>query len=158
MGDSTEKRKKRSRKRPCAICGKWFAPLPQVGERQRTCSPGCSKERQRRSQAEWRAKNPGYWEARRLRGQLDRLQEPGSEEKQCLAPRPPPSVLQSIPVEVVQSEFGSEVVVLILFLLRLGCRFVQTEMRSQVSVNKMESRGLLPGPAQSEKDTRRGTG
>ena len=55
------------RKRPCSICGRWFAPDPRVGGRQKCCSnPDCQKQRRARTQTAWRRRNPDYMRAYRL--------------------------------------------------------------------------------------------
>ena len=66
-------------KRPCAACGKLFAPRPQIPNQQFCSDHECQRERRRRTQAarraknpevrvnepqyrrDWRIKNPDYW-------------------------------------------------------------------------------------------------
>lgn len=66
-------------KKPCAACGKLFAPRPQIPNQQFCSNQECQRERRRRTQAErrahkpetrvndaqycrdWRINNPDYW-------------------------------------------------------------------------------------------------
>jgi len=46
----------------CEICSAAFEADPRVGERQRVCRQiACQRERKRRAQQQWVAKNPGYF-------------------------------------------------------------------------------------------------
>src|ERR1022692_2317260 len=50
-----------ARKRPCAICRRWFRPDGRVGSRQHACgNPECQTSRRQKTQASWRRRNPGY--------------------------------------------------------------------------------------------------
>jgi len=56
-----------ARKRACRICRRWFRPDNRVGDRQRACGePDCQKARRQKTQASWRARNPGYATAHRI--------------------------------------------------------------------------------------------
>ena len=49
----------------CEICQTAFEADPRVGERQRVCRQiACQRERKRRAQQQWVAKNPGYFAGR----------------------------------------------------------------------------------------------
>lgn len=49
----------------CEICHATFTPDPRVGERQRVCRElRCQRERKRRAQKNWLAKNPDAFEDR----------------------------------------------------------------------------------------------
>jgi len=49
----------------CEICQAAFEADPRVGQRQRVCRRlGCQRERKRRAQQQWVAKNPGYFAGR----------------------------------------------------------------------------------------------
>jgi hypothetical protein len=55
------------RKRPCSICRQWFRPNSRVGPRQHACSKSeCQTPRRKKTQANWRAKNPEYAAGYRL--------------------------------------------------------------------------------------------
>lgn len=53
-------------KKRCVICRKTFTAHPKVGERQRTCSPECSRERHRQQCGKWNRKNRGLVKANQL--------------------------------------------------------------------------------------------
>jgi hypothetical protein len=95
-----------SRSRPCRVCGRWFHPDPRVGDRQRVCSArACQTERRKRTQAAWRADNPDYFSARRLKQRAALVSPP---------PAPPPSPLRvpppldRLPWDVAQDQFGAQ--------------------------------------------------
>jgi hypothetical protein len=49
----------------CAICGRHYRPDRRAGRRQRSCArPECRRERKRRAQQQWVARNPGYFRGR----------------------------------------------------------------------------------------------
>jgi len=65
------RRRWKTRKRPCAICRRWFQPDRRVGRRQRVCSSAsCQRERHRRACADWHRRNPEYDREERLRRRL----------------------------------------------------------------------------------------
>ena len=89
-----------SKKRPCRICRRWFQPHIRAGNRQKVCSkPRCQRERHRRSNLAWRAKNPGYDEKRRLR-----LAAQLPEEGSLIAPESDP--LDEIRWDAVEQAIG----------------------------------------------------
>jgi hypothetical protein len=88
------------RKRPCAICRRWFQPDPRVGARQRVCSErACQLGRRRRKQAQWRAQNPEYFVARRLQARAAEARDP-----ELRLPHP----LSRLPWDLAQSQFGAQ--------------------------------------------------
>src|SRR5687767_10847750 len=69
------------RKRPCAICRRWFQPHPRAGDRQRVCGAGeCQLERHRRACEAWRRENPDYDRDARLREVLRRKPSNGAAD------------------------------------------------------------------------------
>jgi len=87
------------RKRPCSICRRWFRPNARVGERQRCCSqPECQAARRKKTQAQWRAKNPDYGTAYRIQQRSAQTQPP---EPLRL---PPP--LNQLPWDLAKDQFG----------------------------------------------------
>jgi len=146
----SRKQKSVRRGRPCSVCGRWYMPNPRVGDRQRTClREECRYTQQRRQQASWRRRNPSYWSARRLRSQLDRAESSQAEE----IPRPPPPEVREIPAEVVQSAMGVQAPVILVFLLRLCDRMLQSAMEAQRDEIMEEMRRLSPAAAQSATDS-----
>lgn len=50
--------RRKSKKRPCRICRKWFTPNPRVGDRQKTCGDKeCMRKWHNRKCAEWNRNN-----------------------------------------------------------------------------------------------------
>ena len=87
------------RKRPCSICRHWFRPDPRVGERQRACGkPECQAARRKRTQANWRAKNPEYGAGYRIQQRSAQEQPPESLRL--------PAPLGRLPWDLAKDEFG----------------------------------------------------
>jgi hypothetical protein len=87
------------RKRPCSICRRWFRPNPRVGDRQHSCNRvECQTARRKKTQAQWRAKNPDYGTAYRIQQRSAQTQPP---EPLRL---PPP--LNQLPWDLAQDQFG----------------------------------------------------
>lgn len=132
-----------ARKRPCRICRRWFRPDPRVGERQRACSrPECQRERRRRDQASWRARNPDYRTRRVLeeRARQARKAEAASARSGtrggAVVGRPEPQwmprELGQVPWDFVQDEIGVQVTDGIGVVARLLVARVKDERRSKV--------------------------
>jgi len=89
------------RKRPCSICRHWFRPDPRVGVRQRACGkPECQVARRKKTQAQWRAKNPDYAAGYRL-------------QRRSAQERPPeplrvPAPLNRLPWDLAKDELGGQ--------------------------------------------------
>jgi hypothetical protein len=65
--------------RPCRVCGGWFRPGRQVGNRQHVCSdPECQKEWHRKACAKWRKRTTDDLRAARIARQV--LKERGAEQ------------------------------------------------------------------------------
>lgn len=112
------------KKKPCAICGRWFEPDARVGQRQRVCSsPECQKERRRRKQAQWRASRPDYFTARRIlkRAEAKRFPEP----LRLKAP------LGHLPWDIAQDEMGVAAADFLGILAGVLLKVVQSQMEAQ---------------------------
>src|ERR1051325_6792626 len=109
--------RKKSPKKPCSICRRWFLPDVRVGARQRACSqPECQAARRVQTQAQWRRRNPDYFVARQI---LDRkAQDPPKP-----APIPVPPPLEKVPWDFAQDEFGVQGADFIALLSALIVRF-----------------------------------
>jgi len=91
-----------ARKKPCAICRRWFRPDPRIGVRQRACSePECQTARRRKAQSNWRARNPDYAAAYRMQQRAVRTDPPAE-------PLRLPSPLNQLPWDLAKDEFGAE--------------------------------------------------
>jgi hypothetical protein len=113
------------KKKPCAICRRWFEPDARVGQRQRVCSsPECQKERQRRGQAKWRASRPDYFTARRI---TERKAKPQAPEVVRL-----PAPVGQLPWDMMQDEMGVAAADFLAILTGLLLRLVQSQRSAQV--------------------------
>jgi len=68
-------------KRPCCICRKWFQPIAQQRERQRTCGPACRKELHRRQCEQWNRKNKAYFKNNYLADKIQTIDQEKQKEK-----------------------------------------------------------------------------
>ena len=91
-----------ARKRPCAICRRWFRPNARVGSRQHACGkPECQTVRRQRTQASWRRRNPGYAIAWRIDRRA--TQSPSAPDPLRL-----PAPLNQLPCWFAKDQFGSQ--------------------------------------------------
>lgn len=94
------------RARPCRICRKRFHPDARIGERQHVCSsPECQAARRKQTQASWRARNPDYFVARRLKQRAAKASPPPAPPPAPLRVPPP---LDRLPWDVAQDQFGAQ--------------------------------------------------
>lgn len=141
--------KRRSIKRPCRICGRWFIPNPRLGERQKTCGAAeCQKQQHKRKCADWNRNNRVYFREIYLR---KRLQIAESAQLSQSAPRSSPFPASFGPVaplayprDVVQEVIGAQPLVILEYIVRLLRRDVQEAIRSQHTEIQEEPRRLLP--------------
>ncbi len=125
------------RKRPCAICRKWFEPHPRAGPRQRTCSrPECQRERHRRSCRSWHARNPDYDRETRLRARVAEGRPQTAEDEFLCWPAARDAV--SLEVLVVMEE-----------IRRLLVSFVRDAVARQVFAVKGKTGRLPPPPRET---------
>ena len=111
------------RKRPCAICRRWFRPDPRVGNRQHACGqPECQTSRRRKTQARWRRRNADYAFAYRL-----------DQRKAQAAPLPEPlrlpTPLNQLPWDVAKDQFGPQGADFIGVMGALIVRMAKDQMR-----------------------------
>lgn len=67
---------RKSRKRPCRICRKWFSPDPRVGDRQKTCgAKNCQVKWHAKKCSEWNNQHPTYFREIYLNKKLTELNE-----------------------------------------------------------------------------------
>lgn len=110
-------------KRPCRFCRRWFRPDSRVGKRQVACVEAtCQAKRRAAAQAQWVARNPDYFRARRLRERAERW----SEAPRIEAP------LNELPWEMAEERFEAMGAAFLLILSRVVLRHVQDEIRLQV--------------------------
>lgn len=141
--------KRRSIKRPCRICKRWFTPNPRLGERQMTCGAAeCQKQWHKRKCAEWNRSNRAYFQENYLRKRLQ------IAESAQLSPSAPQSPLSSAllgpvapldyPRTVVQEVIGTQPLIIIEYIVRLLTKGVQEVIHTQLIEIQRESNRLLP--------------
>lgn len=132
--------KRRLRKRPCRICGKWFDPNPRLGERQKTCrATECQQRWHARKCAAWNLKNRSYFKEIYISRRLESFVGSSS----CSTPSPSPASRtrgnsrprraspMHLPQEVIQEVIGVKQLVIIEYIVRLLLRAVQEVIQSQ---------------------------
>lgn len=138
-----------ARKRPCRICRRWFRPDVRVGDRQHVCGePDCQKARRRKTQASWRARNPGYATAYRIE---QRNRDPDAEPLRT----PPP--LSRLPWDLAKDQFGGQGADFIGVASRLLLRTAKDQFKAYL-IDSKGLAGTLPdhprktrsGPADTE--------
>src|ERR1044071_8211743 len=130
------------RKRPCSICRQWFRPNSRVGPRQYACSkPECQAARRKKTQADWRWKNPEYAAGYRIQQRGAREQPP--------EPLRLPSPLSQLPWDLAKDEFGQKGSDFIGVMGSLLVRSAKDQSRSYVVD---PTRVLSPLPPPAEKD------
>src|SRR5664280_2367106 len=122
----------KARKRPCAICRRWFRPEPRVGDRQHACGkPECQMSRRQKTQASWRRRNPGYSIAWRIDQRA--AQTPSQREPLRL-----PAPLNQLPWEFAKDQFGPQRAD---FIGVMGALILRTA-KDQFSPYSVDSAGL----------------
>ena len=122
------------RKRPCSICRRWFHPHPRVGARQHACGqPECQTARRKKTQAQWREKNPDYAAGYRL-------QQRSAQERPPEPLRVPPP-LDRLPWDVAKDEFGGKATD---FLGVMGALLIRSA-KDQIRLHLIDAK-RLPGP------------
>lgn len=132
--------KRRLRKRPCRICGKWFSPNPRLGERQKTCGADeCQQQWHARKCAAWNRRNRSYFKEIYLRrrlesctgGSLSPSPSPVSTSRTGSSSSSPSVFPLDFPQEVIQEVMGGQHAVIIEYILRLLMREVQEVINAQ---------------------------
>jgi hypothetical protein len=129
-----------ARKRPCAICRRWFRPNARVGDRQHACGkPGCQISRRQKTQASWRRRNPGYAIAWRIDQRATQTQSPPEPLR-----LPPP--LNQLPWGLAKDQFGSQRADFIGVMGALIVRSAKDQFRAY-PVDSTRLSGTLPLPS-----------
>ena len=129
-----------ARKRPCAICRRWFRPNARVGDRQHACGmPECQTGRRQKTQASWRCRNPGYAIAWRI------------DRRATQTPSPPeplrlPSPLNQLPWWFAKDQFGSQRADFIGVMGALMVRYAKDQFQTYLLDSKSFSGTLLLPP------------
>src|ERR1035437_10117820 len=116
-----------ARKRPCAICRRWFRRDPRVGNRQHACGkPDGQASRRQKTQASWRRRNAGYAVAWRTDQRAAQTQ-PAPE------PRRIPAPLNQIASHFAKDQFSSQHAELIWVMGALMVRSERDRFRSYLA-------------------------
>ena len=141
--------KRKHKKRPCRICGKWFTPDPRLGYRQQTCgAKECQRKWHARKCAEWNRKNRAYFKEIYLRGRLESFGSapPAQSPALCSSCRindPPRRTSPlDLPQEVIQEVIEVKQLIIIEYIVRLLTRGVKEVIRTQLVEKQRETRRL----------------
>lgn len=133
---------RKSNKRPCRICRKWFTPDPRLGDRQKTCGKeSCIRKWHAKKCAEWNKKNRSYFQAIYLSSKLESSKTP-SQSDNCPPPssnpdknypiRPPSSrSTPQLPGDVIQDVIGVQPLIIIEYVAQLLVRSFKEVIRAQ---------------------------
>lgn len=155
--------KRRPRKRPCRICGKWFVANPRLGERQKTCgATECQQRWHARKCAAWNQKNRSYFKEIYISRRLESFGDSScptpspSPASRTRGSSPPPRRASPLhfPQEVVQEVIGVKQLVIIEYIVRLLMRSVQEVINSQ-HVDIHQGLRRLQGSSISRGDSQR---
>ena len=128
-----------ARKRPCAICRRWFRPNARVGDRQHACGkPECQASRRQKTQASWRRRNPGYAIAYRIDQRAAQTQPPPE-------PLRVPAPLDQLPWEYAKDQFGPQCADFIGVMGALLVRTAKDQFLAYLADSRRLS-GTLPPP------------
>lgn len=146
---------RKSNKRPCRICRKWFTPHPRLGDRQKTCGKEeCKRKWHAKKCAEWNKKNRSYFQAIYLGNKLESSKTPSqsdtrpppSSNPDKTAPIRPPSSRSTpqLPGDVIQDVIGVQPLIIIEYVVQLLVRSFKEVIRTQ-PVEIQREIGRLPG-------------
>jgi hypothetical protein len=122
------------KKRPCRICGRWFAPHPRLKDRQKTCADAhCKREWHRKQCAQWNKSNTDYFKSNYLHKKLDPALACKSRFK------------SGLPLLFVQEVIGIQHLVIIEYLAQLLLLRFQEVFRSKAFVITRQMGRLPPG-------------
>jgi len=143
--------KRRNKKRPCRVCGKWYPPNPRLGDRQQTCGGmECQRKWHTRKCAEWNRKNRAYFKEIYLQGRLESFGSapPAQSPFTCSSCRindpPRRSSPLDLPQEVIKEVIEVKQLIIIEYIARLLMRGVQEVIHTQLIEKQREVRRLPP--------------
>jgi len=124
------------------VCRRMFRPDCRVKDRQRACRrEGCQHQRRRETQANWRARNPTYLSAYRLKKRAATAQaaqdgavDARGDPVDCPEPLRVPRVLRSIPWDFAQAEIGVAATDLLAVLAMLLVAVVKDQIGAEKSL------------------------
>lgn len=109
----------KTRKRPCAICRRWFIPDSRQIGRQKTCGkPDCQREQHRRQCGKWNRKNKRYFKAIYLSEKIERVKDPPVPLQESSPPVIPVSRTDlALPKDVIVKTTGAELLVILDYII-----------------------------------------
>lgn len=141
--------KRKNKKRPCRVCGKWYPPNPRLEDRQQTCGvKECQRKWHTRKCAEWNRKNRAYFKDIYLRGRLESFGSVPPAKSPfpglfCRINDPPRrSSPLDLPQEVIKEVIEVKQLIIIEYIVRLLMRGVQEVMHTQLGEMQREVRRL----------------
>ena len=145
--------RRKSRKRPCRICRKWFSPDPRVGDRQKTCgAPECRQKWHNKKCAEWNRQNSNCAQESYLHNKLMNSISEGKDNElpapAAVGSKPPPRIagtakFPKLPRTLIQEVIGAQHLVIIEYVSQQLLRTVQEAMRRQHPDNTRDPYQLL---------------
>jgi hypothetical protein len=112
------------KRRPCRICGRWFAPHPRLKDRQKTCADAqCKREWHRKKCAQWNKDNADYFKSNYLQKKLEASFICKSRFR------------SGLPLVFVQEVIGIQPLVILEYLAQLLLRRFQEVIRIKVAVS-----------------------
>jgi len=146
--------RRKSKKRPCRICRKWFTPDPRVGDRQKTCGDQeCKRKWHTKKCAEWNRKNRNYAQENYFSDKLvlavrqsDDSKSPSLAAATTNPPVPGPSTAQfpRLPRSLIQEAMGAQHLVIIEYITQQLFMLVQEVTSRQHIKNTGDSQQLSP--------------
>jgi len=146
--------RRKSKKRPCRICQKWFMPHPRVGDRQKTCGdPECMRKWHAGKCGEWNRRNRNYVQENYL---SDRLalgvnEKEGSEGASAVATKSESHIFASssasfpqLPRSLIKEVIGAQQFVIMEYIARQLFRSVQEVIKRQGYENTGDPSQLPP--------------
>ena len=129
---------RKSRKKPCRICRKWFSPDPRIGDRQKTCgAKDCQTKWRVKKCSEWNKKNKAYFKEIYLNKKLTAITE--ADHKIVSFPLKP----SQLPRKLIQEVIGAQHLVIIEYVNRLLLRSFKEVILSQLAGIKKQPEELL---------------
>lgn len=146
--------RRKSKKRPCRICRKWFTPDPRVGDRQKTCGDHeCMRKWHTGKCAEWNRKNRKCSQENYLHAKLELAVSESDDTKKTTAAATPAKAPISIshsgffpqlPRSLLQEVIGVQQLVIIEYIGRQLFRSVQDVIKRQLIEIKGDPLQLPP--------------
>lgn len=133
---------RKSNKRPCRICRKWFTPDPRLGDRQKTCGKeSCIRKWHAKKCSEWNKKNRSYFQAIYLSSKLESSKTPSQSDnrpppssnpdKNCPIRSPSSRSTPQLPGDVIQDVIGVQPLIIIEYVVQLLVRSFKEVIRAQ---------------------------